>query len=157
MAKHAERRFLPYTPEQMFALVADVEKYPEFLPWCVGARIRQRRGDEILADLMIGFKIYRERFTSRVLLSAPQDIRASYSEGPFKYLENRWQFIPEPGGCIIDFFVEFEFKSKLLQSLISSLFEEAVRRMVAAFEGRAAALYGQAGPSDPRGKLAAAR
>jgi coenzyme Q-binding protein COQ10 len=142
MSKHSERRFLPYSQKQLFDLVADIERYPEFLPWCVGARVRSRSETQVVADLMIGFKIYRERFTSRVTLTAPDKIRATYEEGPFKYLENRWQFIPHEEGCMIDFYVDFEFKSKLLQKVIATLFEEAVHRMVAAFEARAKQLYG---------------
>ena len=143
MAKYAEQRLLPYTPEQLFDLVADIEKYPEFLPWCIGARIRERRANELNADLVIGFKVYRERFTSHVVLSPPEHIHVTYSDGPFRYLENQWKFEPGPnGGCIIDFYVDFEFKSKMLQKLIEVLFNEAVRRMVAAFEGRARVLYG---------------
>jgi coenzyme Q-binding protein COQ10 len=152
MSKHAERRFLPYTQQQLYDLVADVEKYPQFLPWCVGARIRSRTDSQVVADLMIGFKIYRERFTSRVTLKPPGEIHASYEDGPFKYLENRWQFIPHEEGCIIDFFVDFEFKSKILQKVIAALFEEAVHRMVAAFETRAKQLYGAgtgAAPATP--------
>src|SRR5713101_5076200 len=142
MPTHAEQRVLPYTPEQLFALVADVERYPEFLPWCVGARIRERRPDLIVADLIIGFRIFRERFTSRVALDPPRCIDVAYTEGPFRYLNNHWVFDRVPGGCRIDFFVDFEFKSRLLQRVIELLFHEAVRRMVAAFEHRAQALYG---------------
>ncbi len=142
MPTHAERRVLPYTPEQMFRLVADVQHYPDFLPWCVGARIRQRSQTLIVADLMIGFRMVRERFTSRVTLDAPHRIEASYLEGPFRYLHSRWLFEPHPDGCVIDFHVDFEFKSRLLQGLIATLFGEAVHRMVAAFETRAAYLYG---------------
>ena len=90
-----KRRCLPYTREQLFDLVADIERYPEFLPWCVGARIRERRGNEIVADLLIGYKMVRERFTSRVVLSRPDRIDVSYSEGPFKYLNNHWLFEPQ--------------------------------------------------------------
>ncbi|HWK47323.1 MAG TPA: type II toxin-antitoxin system RatA family toxin [Stellaceae bacterium] len=144
MSKYAEQRVLPYTPEQMFDLVADVEKYPQFLPWCMAARIRHRDGNEISADLAIGFKMYRERFTSRVTLERPGAIHVTYSDGPFKYLQNEWRFEPLPGGrCRIDFYVDFEFKSRMLQKLIEVLFSEAVRRMVAAFEGRAKQLYGE--------------
>lgn len=143
MSKHSERRPLPYTPEQLFDLVADIERYPEFLPWCVAARIRSRSESEVKADLAIGFKVYRERFTSIVTLEPPERIIVRYSEGPFRYLENRWRFEAQPeGGCMVDFYVDFEFKSKLLQHLIEMLFNEAVRRMVAAFEGRARQLYG---------------
>jgi len=139
---HTEKRVLPYTPEQMFALVADVERYPEFLPWCVGARIRERGPTLIVADLIIGFRLIRERFTSRVALSPPSGIDVAYTDGPFRYLNNHWGFDPVPGGCRVDFFVDFEFKSRLLQKMIEMLFGEAVRRMVAAFETRAKQLYG---------------
>jgi coenzyme Q-binding protein COQ10 len=146
MPTHAERRLLPYTPEQLFDLVADVERYPEFLPWCLAARIRKREGNVIHADLMIGFRMVRERFTSKVELMPPQRIHVTYAEGPFKYLNNHWTFEPMAnGGCMIDFFVDFEFRNRMLQKLIEMLFHEAVRRMVAAFEGRARALYGAAG------------
>ncbi|MBV9859329.1 MAG: type II toxin-antitoxin system RatA family toxin [Alphaproteobacteria bacterium] len=148
MPTHAEQRFLPYSPEQLFALVADVERYPEFLPWCVGARIRERRPDRIVADLIIGFRMFRERFSSQVALDPPRRIDVTYSEGPFRYLTNHWVFEPAPGGCRIDFFVDFEFKSRVLQKVIELLFGEAVRRMVAAFEARARDLYGSPS-SDP--------
>ena len=156
MPTHAEQRVLPYTQEQLFALVADVERYPEFLPWCVGARIRERQGNLLVADLVIGFKLIRERFTSRVALDPPARIDVAYTEGPFRYLNNHWAFTPVPGGCRIDFFVDFEFKSRMLQKIIEVLFGEAVRRMVAAFEKRAGDLYGH--PSrNPAGKPAVQR
>lgn len=146
MHRHTERRLLPFTPSQLYDLVADIEKYPLFLPWCVGARIRSREENLVVADLMISFKVYRERFTSRVTLAPPDRIDTEFSEGPFKHLQNRWIFLPDPsGGCIVDFFVEFEFKSKILDKLISVLFNEAVRRMVKAFETRAHVLYGAGG------------
>jgi coenzyme Q-binding protein COQ10 len=126
----------------MYALVADVERYPEFLPWCMAARIRERRSDFIDADLIIGFRLFRERFTSHVKLDPPSRIDVTYAEGPFRYLDNHWTFERVPGGCRIDFFVDFEFKSRLLQRVIQVLFGEAVKRMVAAFEGRARQLYG---------------
>ncbi len=145
MPTHAEQRVLPYRPEQLFDLVADIERYPEFLPWCVAARIRKRTGDLIEADLVIGFRMFRERFTSRVQLDRPNlRIDVSYAEGPFRYLNNHWIFIPMPGGTTrIDFFVDFEFRSAVLQKLIAVLFNEAVRRMVGAFEARARQLYGE--------------
>jgi coenzyme Q-binding protein COQ10 len=153
MPTHAEQKVLPYTPEQLYALVADVERYPEFLPWCVGARVRERRPDLIVADLIIGFRMFRERFTSRVALRPPHRIDVAYTEGPFKYLNNHWVFERVPGGCRIDFFVDFEFHSRILQRVVELLFHEAVRRMVAAFEARAEELYG--GPSrDPATKPA---
>ncbi|HUB96096.1 MAG TPA: type II toxin-antitoxin system RatA family toxin [Stellaceae bacterium] len=143
MSTHAERRRLPYAPEQLFDLVADVERYPEFLPWCVGARVRERKPDLVVADLLIGYRMVRERFTSRVILDRPGRIDVSYSEGPFRYLNNHWLFEPESdGGCTIDFYVDFEFRSRMLQKIIEVLFNEAVRRMVGAFETRARNLYG---------------
>ena len=143
MPTHAEKKLLPYTREQLFDLVADIERYPEFLPWCVGARIRERRGNEIVGDLLIGYKMVRERFTSRVVLSRPDRIDVTYSEGPFKYLHNHWVFLPQPDGrTLIDFYVDFEFRSKMLQKIMEMFFTEAVKRMVAAFEARAHALYG---------------
>jgi coenzyme Q-binding protein COQ10 len=152
MPKHAERRRLPYRPEQMFALVADIERYPEFLPWCVGARIRRRDGDTVHADLVIGFKMFRERFTSKVVLSPPGRIDVEYAEGPFRYLRNHWTFLPTEEGCEVDFYVDFEFRSLVLQKVIGVVFTEAVKRMVAAFESRARQLYAgpEAVPSRPQ-------
>src|SRR6202008_2314409 len=148
MPTHAEKRELPYRPEQLFDLVADIERYPEFLPWCVGARVRSREEDLVVADLVIGFKMVRERFTSRVKLDRPNlRIDVAYAEGPFRYLNNHWIFQPLPDGSTrIEFFVDFEFRSMMLQKLISVLFNEAVRRMFAAFEARARQLYGDGVP-----------
>jgi coenzyme Q-binding protein COQ10 len=146
MPTHAEHRLLPYSAEQLFDLVADVERYPEFLPWCIGVRIRERTADSITADLLIGFKMVRERFTSRVRLDRPRRIDVSYTEGPFRYLNNHWEFMAQPDGrCLIDFYVDFEFRSRVLQKIIEVLFNEAVKRMVAAFEARARQLYGTPG------------
>lgn len=142
MPTHAEKRVLPYQPEQLYSLVADVEKYPEFLPWCLGSRIKRREERLLVADLIIGFKMFRERFTSKVTLH-PDDrkIHVAYVDGPFKYLDNHWLFLDHEEGCLIDFYVDFEFRSRLLQRVIQPLFDEAVRRMVRAFESRAAELY----------------
>ena len=146
MPVHKEKRVLPYTPGQLYDLVLDIERYPEFLPWCLGARIKTRREDLIVADLIIGFKMFRERFSSRVVPDrGGRRIDVTYAEGPFKYLENHWVFEEHPEGCLIDFYVDFEFRSKLLQKVIEALFHEAVRRMVAAFETRARALHGENG------------
>lgn len=143
MPTHAEKRVLPYTPDQLFDLVADVERYPEFLPWCVAARIRRREGAVFYADLVIGFKMFRERFTSRVCLDRPRRVDVTYTDGPFKYLNNHWIFEPTADGAtVIDFYVDFEFHSKILQKVIGALFNEAVRLMVSAFEKRARQLYG---------------
>jgi coenzyme Q-binding protein COQ10 len=155
MPTHAEKRLLPYTQEQLFDLVADVERYPEFLPWCLAARIRKREGETITADLLIGFKMVRERFTSKVVLKRPDIIDVSYAEGPFKYLNNHWRFLTMPDGrTCIDFYVDFEFRSALLQKLIGLLFNEAVRRMVAAFETRARDLYGPGAVAAPAARPA---
>ena len=147
MPTHAEKRHMPYSSEQMFALVADVERYPEFLPWCVGARIRRIVGDTLFADLVIGFKMIRESYTSKVVLDRPGlRIDVTYTEGPFHYLDNHWVFVPaEDGGTNVDFFVDFEFRSRFLQVVIGALFNEAVRLMVHSFEKRAAQLYGAPG------------
>jgi coenzyme Q-binding protein COQ10 len=143
MPTHSEWRHLDHTPQQLFDLVTDIEKYPEFLPWCVAARIRKRDDDVILADLVIGYKMFRERFTSQVSLSGPGLIDVAYSEGPFKYLNNHWIFEEGvDGGCDIDFFVEFELRSRLLEKIIGVVFNEAIQRMVSAFERRADDLYG---------------
>ena len=143
MPIHRETRVLPYTPEQVYALVADVERYPEFLPWCVACRINKRESPtSFTADLAVGFKMVRERFTSRVTLKPIDAITVEYLDGPFDHLTNEWKFAPDPKGTAVHFYLSFEFKSKLLQALIGMLFEEAVHRMVGAFETRAAKLYG---------------
>lgn len=147
MPTHAEKRRLPHSPEQMFDLVSDVEKYPEFLPWCVATRIRAREesesGDTVTADMVIGYKMFRERFTSKVVLDRPgMRIDVAYSEGPFRYLNNHWLFLEDGDGTIVDFYVDFEFRSKLLQKLIGAVFNEAVKIMVHAFEKRALKIYG---------------
>ncbi|WP_169569158.1 type II toxin-antitoxin system RatA family toxin [Sneathiella limimaris] len=144
MPTHAEQRVLPFSQKQLYDLVASVETYPEFLPWCVGARIKEKTDRLILADLVIGYKMFRERFTSRVTLDPETPrIDVEYMDGPFKYLNNHWIFMPHPDGCEIDFYVDFEFKSALLQKTIGLLFNEAVQRMIAAFEHRAEVLYGK--------------
>jgi coenzyme Q-binding protein COQ10 len=143
MPTHAEKRVLRYTPEQMFDMVADVRRYPEFLPWCVGARILSRTEGELLADLTIGFKMFRETFRSRVTLERPDHIHVAYETGPFRYLNNHWRFREVANGTEVDFFVDFEFRSRILQMAIGVVFNEAVRLMVRAFERRAMALYGR--------------
>ncbi|MBL6454456.1 type II toxin-antitoxin system RatA family toxin [Belnapia sp. T6] len=143
MPTHAEKRILRYTPEQLFALVADVRRYPEFLPWCVGARIVSQNDDKLIADLTIGFKLFRESFRSEVVLERPHDIHVQYMNGPFRYLNNHWRFVPHPQGTQVEFFVDFEFRSRLLQAVIGTVFNEAVRLMVRAFERRAMQLYGR--------------
>ncbi len=128
----------------MFELVADIDRYPEFLPWCVAARINSRQGNVLTADLVIGFKMLREKFTSKVTLDPYKRIDVTYLDGPFKSLNNHWKFeSTAEGGTAIDFHIDFEFRSKMLQALMGTLFNEAVRRMVSAFERRAETLYGK--------------
>lgn len=143
MPKYSERKLVPYRPDQMFDLVADVAKYPQFLPWCIGARVRSHQGNDLVADLTIGFGPFRESFTSRVTLDAPELIHVHYENGPFKYLRNEWRFTPDARGTLIDFYVDFEFRSFILQKAIGAVFAEAVRRMVTAFLTRARTMYGQ--------------
>src|SRR5208283_3966135 len=119
MPTYTEKKLVPYTPAQLSALVADVGKYPHFLPWCAGARIRSHVGNVLVADLSIGFGPFRESFTSRVTI-LPQDpegvceIKVEYQNGPFKYLHNRWHFAPHAQGCLVDFYVDFEFRNIIL-------------------------------------------
>lgn len=155
MPTHAEHQIVPYSPQQLFDLVADIGRYPEFLPWCVGARIRSHVGNEIVADLTIGFGPFRESFTSRVTLERPERIGVRYERGPFRYLNNQWHFLPHPDGTEVGFFVDFEFRSRILQAAIGVVFNEAVRRMVNAFRKRALQVYGP--PVSPTAARSAAQ
>lgn len=146
MPTHAETRPLPYTAQQMYDLVADVALYPEFLPWCAAARIKSRtsgQGSEVLnADLVISFKVFRERFASQVeLFEDAKKIDTTYLDGPFKHMKSNWAFRDTPQGCDVEFFVDFEFKNAILQGLIGVVFDQAMHRIVHAFEKRAAELY----------------
>lgn len=149
MPTHAEQRLLPYRPQQLFDLVADIERYPEFLPWCVACRVTKREGPVIWGDLMVGFKVFRETFTSKVTLDRPDRIHVEYVDGPFRYLNNHWRFLPEQGGeaTTIDFYIDFEFRSRLLQKVATTVFNEAVRRMVGAFEARAHEVFAADAPA----------
>ena len=150
MPTHAERRVIPYSAEQLFDMVADVGRYPQFLPWCTAARVISQTETELVAILTIGFGPFRESFTSRVALDRPRTVKVRYEKGPFRYLNNVWTFTPDPRGCLVDFFVEFEFRSRLLQSAIGVVFNEAVRLMVGAFLKRARDIYGPtAAPAAP--------
>jgi len=142
MPTHAERHVVGYTPEQLFDLVADVGAYPRFLPWCVAARVRSRSDTDLLADLTIGFGPFRESFGSRVSLDRPRRVTVAYEKGPFRYLNNHWEFSPNGDGTEVAFFVDFEFRSRILQAAIGVVFHEAVRRMVNAFLKRAHDVYG---------------
>jgi coenzyme Q-binding protein COQ10 len=146
MPRHEETRVLPYTAQQMYDLVADVESYPKFLPWNAAARIRSRRpipeGEVMEADLVISFKVFRERFGSRVTLWPQRHkIDTQYIDGPFRYMRSTWAFRDVPGGCEVQFFVDFEFRNAILQGIIGVVFNEAMLRIVRAFERRAAELY----------------
>ena len=151
MPTHRESRILPYTQAQMFDLVADVGRYPEFLPWVRGARVRSRDDTMLVADMIVGFRMVRETFTSRVKLESPHALHVDYISGPLKYLRNEWRFTPVDGGCRVDFAVDFEFRSGIFERLAGAFFGEAFRRMVAAFEARAAALYGRPSLSSSSG------
>lgn len=142
MPKHNETRHLPYTPEQMFDLVADVARYPEFLPWVSAMRVRSDTPTETVADMIVGFKGLRETFTSRVTKDRPGSIDVEYLDGPLKYLRNNWRFRPEEQGCAVDFTVDFAFKNRVFEMLAGQVFGTALRRMIGAFEDRAAKLYG---------------
>lgn len=141
--RHTETRALPYSPEQMFDMVADVARYPEFLPWVSAMRVRSSSETEMVADMIVGFKGLRETFTSRVKKRRPETIHVEYVDGPLRYLRNDWRFRPgEDGGCLVDFAVDFEFKSRVFEMLAGQVFDRALRKMIGAFEERAAALYG---------------
>ena len=143
MPRHSETKHLPYTPEQLFDLVADVARYDEFLPWVVAVRIRSSIENETVAYLVVGFNAFKERFTSRVVKEKPSRICVDYVEGPLKYLHNEWRFDrSDDGGTNLGFSVDFAFKSRLFETLAGSMFDRALRRMTQAFEQRAAALYG---------------
>ena len=146
MTTHSEIKFLPYTAQQMYDLVSDVANYPKFLPWTAAARIRSTsdQGDhlEMLADLVISFKVFRETFGSRVLLWPEiKKIDTAYLDGPFKYMESKWQFTEADNGCNVSFEVDFQFKNKLLQGAAGLFFQEAMHQVVRSFESRANVLY----------------
>ena len=152
MTLYRENKVIAHKPENLYALVCDVKAYPEFLPWCLAARVREQSDKHMVADLAIGFRIYREKFTSHVEFDPKRlEIKVEYSNGPFKHLRNTWAFTPYEQapheqapyeqGCGVDFFVDFEFKSQIFQSVIEAFFHEAVKRMVNAFEVRADVLY----------------
>ncbi len=146
MTSHAETKYLPYTAKEMFDLVADISSYPEFLPWCAAARVRKeiQKGviKQIEADLVISFKVFREKFGSHVLLDASKfTIETEYLDGPFRHMQSVWSFNNSEQGCEVNFNVDFEFKNAMLQSIIGLVFNDAMQRIVRAFERRAADLY----------------
>lgn len=142
MPRHSERRSSPHSAERMFDLVADVGRYAEFLPWVTAVRVRSNSDTEMVADLIVGFRALRERFTSRVVKVRPDTIRVDYIEGPLKHLRNEWRFAPDGQGCTIDFTVDFAFRGRVFEAVAGQMFDLALRRMIGAFEKRADALYG---------------
>jgi coenzyme Q-binding protein COQ10 len=138
-----ETRSLPYSAEQMFDLVADVARYPEFLPWVIATRVKSDSETEMVADMLVGFKALREKFTSRVIKQRPSRLEVIYVDGPMRDLDNVWLFVPRAdGGCEIEFCVEFTFRNKMFEMLAGQYFDRAFRKLVAAFETRAIELYG---------------
>ena len=143
MPRHAETRHLPYTPEQLFDLVADVARYGEFLPWVSAVRVRSDSETEMVADVIVGFSALRESFTSRVEKKRAETLSVDYVDGPLKHLRNDWAFRPDgEGGTYVDFSVDFAFRSVIFEKIAGQMFDRALRKMIGAFEERAAALYG---------------
>lgn len=145
MTEHSERRIVPYTADVMYAVVADVERYPEFLPWVVALRIRSRMREGaceiLLAEMAVGYRSLRERYTSRVTLDpVARAIDVVAIEGPFRRLENHWRFTPDEAGARVEFGVVFEFSNRLLQAAAGNAFEKVLMKMTDAFEARAASL-----------------
>ena len=145
-------RRVPHSPEQMYDLVADVDRYPEFLPLCTGLRVLRRQeaedGTEMLvAEMGVGYKAISERFTTKVKLDRSKlDIHVSYVDGPFRFLENHWGFRPDPAGSAVEFAIDYEFRSMALGLLMGAMFDRAFRRFTSAFEDRADSVYGRGKP-----------
>ena len=147
MPTHSESRILPYSAEQLFELVMDIEKYPEFLPWCLGARINSRSKNGIEADVIIGYKVFREKFSSRVHYIRGKEIEVEYLKGPMRHLHNKWVFKDlKANQSQVDFYVDFSLRTKLLENLVDQFFHKALVRMVNAFELRSIELYGAKKP-----------
>lgn len=145
MHRFDDSRVVPYTPREIFDLVADIKRYPEFLPWCIAARVGPRDGNVLPADLVVGTRIYRETFTSRVTFTENQEplrIDVEYIKGPMQTMENHWAFHAHEDGARVDFHVAFAFRSRMLERVMGGLFDDASRRMIAAFDRRARQLYG---------------
>ncbi|KQO80982.1 type II toxin-antitoxin system RatA family toxin [Rhizobium sp. Leaf262] len=147
MPQFETRRLVKHSPERMYNLVADVEKYPQFLPLCDGLTVRSRKERDtktlLVADMTVGYKAFRETFTTQVLLKPDENaIDVKYLDGPFKYLDNRWRFEPtDDGGCSVYFFIDYEFKSRILGAVMGSMFDRAFRMFAEAFEARADKIY----------------
>lgn len=150
MPHHHERRSLPHSAAQMYDLVADVRRYPEFLPWVSAVRIRQDEETEMLADMIVGFKSLRETFTSRVVKTPQSSIIVDYLDGPMRHLHNAWLFEDAiGGGSIVDFTVDFSFRNRVFEAMAGQFFDSALRKMTTAFIERADALYGLEGNNKP--------
>jgi coenzyme Q-binding protein COQ10 len=143
MPTYSESRIVPYSSRQLFDLVMDIEKYPEFLPWCLGARINTRSKNDLEADVIIGYKVFRETFSSRVHFTTPKEIEVEYLKGPMRHLHNKWVFKDlKENQCTVDFYVDFSLKTRLFESLVDQFFHKALVKMINAFELRAIDLYG---------------
>lgn len=148
MAVHRLTRILPYRPEELFTLVGDVKAYPDFVPWVSGIRVWNERETapgvtELDAEAQVGFAMVRERFSTSVKRDAnTRTVTVGLIRGPFKYLRNEWKFLPHPSGTEVDFFIDFEFRSKLLDKLLQANFDRAASRLIGCFEARAQTLYG---------------
>ncbi len=142
MPHHHERKTLPFSAEQMYDLVVDVSRYHEFLPWVAAARIRSNTDEELLADLVVGFKALKETFSSRVLKTPKSKVVVEYLDGPMRHLHNQWLFEETAGGCIVDFTVDFAFSNRIFEALAGQYFSTAIRKMTDAFVKRAEVLYG---------------
>ncbi len=143
MPQRFEQRTVPYTPKQMFALVADIERYPDFLPWCHAATIQERKGAKLKASLVVGKGPFRDTFLSCVSLDEPRKITVEYGGGPLERLSNAWLFEPEGDkGCALSFYLDFAFRSPFLSSITDAFFDKAFNKMAAAFEERAREIYG---------------
>jgi coenzyme Q-binding protein COQ10 len=143
MPHHHERKSLPFSAEQMYDLVVDVSRYSEFLPWVAAARIRSNTDEELLADLVVGFKALKETFSSRVLKTPKSKVVVEYLDGPMRHLHNQWLFEETPDGCIVDFTVDFAFSNRIFEALAGQYFSTALRKMTDAFVKRAEVLYGE--------------
>lgn len=148
MPTFSNRRHVDFSPQQMFDLVADVDSYPEFVPLCEGLTVKTRTpsnaGEVLIATMDVGYKAIRERFTTRVKLQPEkQQILVEYLDGPFSHLENRWRFLPSGKGCSVDFYIDYEFRSRMLAVLMGAVFDKAFRKFANAFEARAGQIYGR--------------
>ena len=139
---HREFRLVPYSAELMYRVVSDVEQYPQFLPWVLGLRVKSRAGNIVIAEMMVGYKSFREKYTSKIVLDpAALTVDVTQTEGPFRKLKNHWRFTPQgPEACQVDFAIDFEFRNRILAAVAGGAFEKALLKMTEAFEARAAAL-----------------